>query len=300
MSAFVSGLATTPVKATRVASVETVELDRFGARGNRVFCVIDGRDRMVNGKVFADLQRVISCYHEATGELTMLFPDGARVHGEVHLGQALTIRFFSRTREVRIVDGPWSAALSGFLGAPLRLVAPEVGVDRGRQGGVSVISRASVRELAEFAGREWIDVRRFRMLVEIDGVEPYEEDSWVGRKVRIGAAVMRMRGNVGRCLITSRDPDSAKTDLPTLDLLASHRGGVHGTEPLPFGIHGEVLEPGIISVGDPVTPEVDPVALDGDPVRLDGDPVRLDGDPVRLDGDPVTLDRDRRRAPTDG
>jgi uncharacterized protein YcbX len=252
MSAFVTGLATTPVKATRIGSVDRVELDVLGARGDRAFCMIDGRDRMVNGKVFAELQTVISSYDEAAGELTMTFPDGTRVRGEVRLGEALTIRFFSEACNVRIVNGPWSAALSDFLGAPLRVVAPEVGVDRGRAGSVSLISRASVRRLAQTAGREWIDVRRFRMLVEIDGVEPYEEDSWIGRGVRIGDALVGMRGNVGRCLITSRDPDSARTDLPTLDLLASHRGDVHGTEPLPFGIHGEVLEPGVISVGDPV------------------------------------------------
>jgi uncharacterized protein YcbX len=144
-----------------------------------------------------------------------------------------------------------------LIGAPLRLVAPEVGVDRGRQGGVSLISRASVQDLAAVAARDSVDVRRFRMLIEIDGVQPYEEDSWVGRKLRIGPALVAMRGNVGRCLITSRDPDSAKADLPTLDLLASYRGQVQTTEPLPFGIHGEVLEPGVVRVGDPVW-------LDGD------------------------------------
>jgi uncharacterized protein YcbX len=252
MSAVVTGLAMTPVKATRIGVVETIELDALGARGNRSFCVIDGRHRMVNGKVLPELQTVVSSFDLGRGELTMTFPDGSEVRDLVQYGETLPIRFFSRLCEARLLTGPWSGALSKFIGAPLRLVAPDVGVDRGRHAGVSLISRASVRHLAKIAAHDSIDVRRFRMLIEIDGVEPYEEDSWVGRRLRIGPALVAMRGNVGRCLITSRDPDTAKTDLPTLDLLRCYRGDIEATEPLPLGIHGEVLEPGVVSLGDPV------------------------------------------------
>ena len=145
--------------------------------------------------------------------------------------------------------------LTEFLGKPVRLVRPEVGVDRGREGGVSVISRASVDHLAQVADTDSIDARRFRMLVEVDGVDPYAEDSWIGRPVRLGQALVVMNGNVGRCLITSRDPDSAEVNLPTLKLLADYRGsGHHSTEPLPFGIYGQVLEGGRVRLGDPVLP----------------------------------------------
>ena len=58
--------------------------------------------------------------------------------------------------------------------------------------------------------------------------------------------------HVGRCLITSRDPDTGEIDLPTLDILRDYRSGLDTTEPLPFGIHGEVIEPGRIRIGDPV------------------------------------------------
>ena len=126
-------------------------------------------------------------------------------------------------------------ALSEFFGRPLRIVAPETGVDRGARGAVSIISRASVQHLAAVAGADEIDARRFRMLIEVDGVEPYEEDSWVGREIRIGPARVRVQGNIGRCLVTSRDPDSGTIDLPTLDLLGTYRRDVPATEPLPLG-----------------------------------------------------------------
>ncbi len=92
------------------------------------------------------------------------------------------------------------------------------------------------------------------MLVEIDGVDAHAEDGWVGRAVRIGGATVSFKGHVGRCLITSRDPDSGQVDLPTLDILQDYRGSIDATEPLPFGVWGRVLEPGMVQVGDEVTP----------------------------------------------
>ncbi len=96
-------------------------------------------------------------------------------------------------------------------------------VDRGRQGGASLVSEASLARLAEIAGEDALDPRRFRMLIEVDGLAPHEEDGWVGRTFRIGDAAVRFRGHVGRCLITSRDPDTGVVDLPTLDLLGEYR-----------------------------------------------------------------------------
>jgi uncharacterized protein len=253
MGARVSGLATTAVKSTRLATVERIELDEFGARGNRAFCVIDDRGRMVNAKRFASLQTVRSRHRD--GELVLTFPDGSLAGGAVQYGETLPIKFFSHECEARLLVGPWTEALSDYIGKPLRLVEPEVGVDRGRDGGVSVISRASVQHLAEVAAEDSVDVRRFRMLIEVDGVAPYEEDSWIGRKVRIGPTLVAMHGNVGRCLITGLDPESGITTLPTLDLLGSYRRDLETTEPLPFGIYGEVLEPGPVVISDPVAVE---------------------------------------------
>ena len=91
------------------------------------------------------------------------------------------------------------------------------------------------------------------MLIEVDGVAPHEEDTWVGHRVQVGPASLAMHGHIGRCLITSRDPETAEADLPTLDLLATYRRELDSTEPLPFGIYGEVLDGGTVRIGDPVT-----------------------------------------------
>jgi uncharacterized protein len=248
----VTALSTTPVKGTRLHRVDSIELGPMGAHGNRRFFVIDNRQRMLNAKRLGELQTVVADVED--GLLRLTFPGGKTVEAPPETGSPLTTQFFSAQREARIVEGPFADALSEHLGQPVRLVEPTTGaVDRGRAGAVSLISRASLAALAEAAGESEVDARRFRMLVEIDGIPGHIEDRWVGRGVKIGDAVVRFNGHVGRCLITGRDPDTGQIDLPTLDILRGYRRDVTTSEPLPFGIYGEVLQEGTIRVGDPVT-----------------------------------------------
>jgi uncharacterized protein len=249
----VTAFLTTPVKGMRIREVDSIELSRTGARGDRAFYVVDDRGRMVNGKVVRNLQVVVPDYDPDTQELRLTFPDGSHVEGRVAHGEPVETQFFGLHDTVPEVVGPWSQAISEFFGRPLRLVASPTAVDRGIAGTTSIVSRGSLRRLAEQADQTDVDARRFRMLIEIDGVAPHEEDGWVGSEVRIGQALLRMRGHVGRCLITSRDPDTADVDLPTLELLAEYRREAPSTEPLPFGIYGEVVEGGTVRIGDPVT-----------------------------------------------
>ena len=249
----VTELWTTPVKGTRLRARDEIELERHGARDNRRFYLVDADGTMVNGKGAGALTSVVASYD--AGLLTLEFPDGSRVAGPIEPGDEIPTRFFSRTVKGRLVAGPFSEAISAHAGERLRLVqAHETAVDRGKGGGVSLISRASLARLAAEARQESVDPRRFRMLVEIDGTEAHEEDGWVGRRVRIGAALVEFSGHVGRCLVTSRDPERGEIDLPTLDILRGYRANTDTTEPVPFGIYGRVIEPGTVRVGDEVAP----------------------------------------------
>ena len=253
----VTALHTTPVKGLRVVAREAVELGADGVVDDRRFYLVDERARMVNGKVVAALHGIVATYDHGARELALAFPDGNEVAGPVALGDELQTSFFSRPTPARELQGAFAAALSEHAGRGLRLVEPvhRRALDRGRHGAVSLVSRASLQALAGLAGESEIDARRFRMLVELDGLaEAHEEDTWVGREVRVGAALVRVRGHVGRCLTTQRHPESGETDLPTLDLLRSYRGGLDTSEPLAFGVYGEVREPGRVAVGDAVSP----------------------------------------------
>jgi uncharacterized protein YcbX len=153
-----------------------------------------------------------------------------------------------------VVDGPWSDAISRFAGRPLRLIRsdePGAGVDRGL-GPVTMLSDASLDELARHAEVDGVDARRFRMLVGIAGCEPHEEDSWLGGRVRVGAAVVRLHEPVGRCAITTQNPGSGVPDFDTLREIRQYRG-MRGKE-IDFGVFGEVEAPGRVRVGDAVEP----------------------------------------------
>jgi len=253
MAITVTGLAVTPVKGMRLRAVDAVELSEVGARGNRAFYVIDDKRRLMNGKGAGRMQAVVGEYDVDAGELSFAFPSGEVVGGHVELGDEIQTNFFGSIRFAQELVGPWADALSEFMDQPVRLVAaPGTGADRGRAGSVSLMSRASLRQLAEVAGSEPVDGRRFRMLIEVDGVDPHAEDEWVRHTVRVGPALVQWHGHVGRCATTTRDPDSGEVTFPTLHVLAAYRKEHPSEEPLPFGIYGEVLEGGRVALGDAV------------------------------------------------
>jgi uncharacterized protein YcbX len=257
MTVTVARLSITPVKGTRIRCVDAVTLDADGARGDRTFYIVDASGRLVNGKRFGMLQTVLADYDEAGERLSLRLPDGDEVSGPVVLGGEIATSFFSEPRRARVLDGPWSAALSDAAGQPLRIVHGGIAADRGHEGAISLVSQGSLERLAESAidgdSPEAVDPRRFRMLIEIAGVEAHEEDRWVGRELTVGAARVRVRGHVGRCVTTTRSPDTGTVDLPTLKMLADYRLDEPTSEPLAFGVYGEVLEGGVVRVGDPVS-----------------------------------------------
>jgi MOSC domain-containing protein len=266
----VAALLTTPVKATRAREQSEIELAADGARGDRRLFLVDRRGVLVNGKKLGMLSAVSAELDERERRLTLRFPDGRVAAGPVELGEALQTRFYSRVRPARLVAGPFSEALSEHAGVAVRLVAPADGrsaVDRAGEGALTLISSASIETLAQVAGVEEVDARRFRMTVQVSGVEANEEDAWVGRELELGVARVRVEGHVGRCIVTCRDPDSGELDLPTLDLLRSYRGDLPTTEPLALGVHASVVREGVVRVGDGVRLLAQPVAPGGRSAR---------------------------------
>jgi len=86
-------------------------------------------------------------------------------------------------------------------------------------------------------------------------VEPHAEDEWVGHRIQVGEAVIELRGDVGRCAITTQNPDSGVPDFDTLRTIDAYRprtNNAAGREHIPFGVYGDVVRPGVVRVGDPV------------------------------------------------
>src|SRR3954468_20537059 len=168
-----------PVKSLHVVSPDEVELTRAGVVGDRRFWLVDRNRRLVNGKDHPELMRVQPEWDEASRRLVLAFPDGAGVGGEAEPGEPFEAELYGAAHASRTVPGPWQEALSEFVGEPLTLLWSEGGAqDRGndRGGGPTLISRGSLAPRgAEAGATEPVDGRRFRMLFEIDGIEPHEE-----------------------------------------------------------------------------------------------------------------------------
>ena len=255
MAGSVVRISIAPVKSLHLVHPEEIELTREGVVGDRRFWLLDSAGRLANGKRFPQLMQIRPEWDEATRRLAFELPGGERIDGVVEPGEPVETSLYRTPHPSRRVGGPWEDAISELAGEPLRLLWSERGaVDRGndRGGWATIVSRASLERLRVAAGEaEPPDGRQFRMLFEIDGVGAHEEDDWIGAHVRVGGAVVSPLGDVGRCVTTTRNPDTGEFAYGTLDALAGYRReGV--TEPLPLGVYCDVVEPGRVRVGDAV------------------------------------------------
>jgi uncharacterized protein YcbX len=256
VTATVARLSVAPVKSLGLVHPEEVELLDYGVRGNRRFWLVDADGRLYNGKRGGPMVQIRPEWDEESRVLALTFPGGERVEGTVELGDVVDAVMYRHPHPSRRVLGPWEAAVSEFVGEPLTLLWAEThAVDRGYRGGsISLVSRGSLERLAREGGASTpLDGRRFRMLFEIDGVPPHAEDGWLDAQVQVGEATIQLNGDVGRCVVTSQDPDRGVTDFDTLGALARYRREGRD-EDLPFGVYGTVAVPGRVRVGDPVEP----------------------------------------------
>ena len=255
MSGHVAWISVSPVKGLALGQLEECELTEAGVAGDRRFFLVDEDNRLVNSKGLGMLQQIVPSYDEETELLTLAFPDGRALSHQVSVDGALDARFWSVSVPARVVEGPWGEALSDFTGRDLRLVRADTpATDRRRSGAATLLGTGSLRAMARLLGVQNVDGRRFRMNFGVDGLAEHEEDEWLGRRVRIGQAVVVPQGNVGRCAVTTQNPETGAPDLDTLKALAAYRQDVQTTEPLPFGVYAAVAEPGRVRLGDPVEP----------------------------------------------
>jgi uncharacterized protein YcbX len=247
--ATVARINVTPVKGLGLHHPEAIELTERGVEENRRFYLISG-GRLFNGKDHGRLVRIAP--EVLNGNLSLLFPDGREVAGPVELAGAVTTNFWGRPVDGHLVAGPWSDALSDYAGANVQLVRtdePGTGIDVHLG---TVVGRASCERLAAELGVE-VDPRRFRMLLELEGTAAHEEDEWRDRAVRVGEAVVRVRGPVPRCAVTTQDPDSGAVTLDTLRGIKSYRGLRDGKQ-IDFGVYFDVEGPGRVRVSDLAEP----------------------------------------------
>ena len=90
------------------------------------------------------------------------------------------------------------------------------------------------------------DVRRLRPNILIGGVHDMDEVRWPAAELLIGTAVVRLDSLRARCPMTTVDPDTLERDPEVLRDIGRRFGGR-------LALNAEVLRPGPVRIGDPVT-----------------------------------------------
>ncbi|HEY5093703.1 MAG TPA: MOSC domain-containing protein [Candidatus Eremiobacteraceae bacterium] len=140
-----------------------------------------------------------------------------------------------------ITEAAVAERLSQDTGLRLALIDAPDGTNHD-EADVLVINEASVRQLALEWGQP-VDARRFRPNVVVGGGSAFEEEAWVGRKLRVGSTVLDVASSCVRCSITNVDPETLASDPSFLKMIAQlHRAC--------FGVYCAVSEPGYAGVGD--------------------------------------------------
>ena len=245
----VARLRVAPVKGLATVSPEQVRLDRGGVAEDRRLFLLRADGTLLTLREAPRLAAAVPHLDLGAGTVQVSLPDGSQAVSDLTAAAPeVHGRLFGKDRVGRVVPGPVAAAISALVGEPIRLVLAErtgVGWD---DSPVSILARASAAAVAAPGADGAAGTRRFRMLVEVDGVEAHGEDTWIGRDVAIGTAVVRVSHALARCVVIQHDPATGAEDWPGLAALMTTRGRTV------LGVVADVVRPGTVRVGDLVVP----------------------------------------------
>ena len=110
---------------------------------------------------------------------------------------------------------------------------------------ISLNNLATNHEVGKKLGAD-LSPLRWRGNLWFDGLEPWEEFDWVGKRVRIGTAELDVIERITRCMATTANPETGLRDAATLDTLRNSWGHEQ------FGVYGVVVKSGQIANGDKI------------------------------------------------
>lgn len=208
--------------------VQSVLVDERGLRGDREWAVYDAARKLATGKHsrrFRRMDPVFTAYARRDGDDTL-----------VTLPGKLTV--VAGTPEA-------DAALSELFDEPVTLHR-ETDIQHQDGATFSIVGTATLAELGRHEGDgRPLDPRHLRTNVVVATTEPYVEESWLGREVRVGDVVVRVTETTERCRMVG----VAQVDLPERPGMLKAIGDHHD---LMAGVYATVERPGTITVGDAV------------------------------------------------
>jgi uncharacterized protein len=268
-----------PVKSMGGERLETATLTWRGIPGDRGWAVYDEtRNGITGGKRLAPLRTCRARYPsdpiagDASPPAEITFPDGARVTSDSDeaarrlsdlAGRAVTLRALgpagSETASRLTTQGESEDTVRALMGIlpdepkPDMSEFPPERLRVLRQGNffdalpIHLLTRTTLTTLARLAPESNWDERRFRpnLFVETDDSDGYPELAWIGRRVRVGDAVIEVITGCPRCVMVTQAFDDVPQDhrvMRTLVRETKHTAGVYAG----------VVEEGEARVGDEV------------------------------------------------
>ncbi len=179
------------------------------------------------------LMAINTSVNEATGTVTLSHPDRPDLTFDPDAEQAL---FLEWVRPLMPENRSASA----------RILRPKAhGMTDTDFPSVSLLNLASNDALSSVMGQP-LSMLRWRGNIHIDGLSPWAEQGWIGKEIRIGPVLFKVREEIVRCRATTANPDTGERDADTLGALNTNFGHQN------FGVYAEVTQSGNIALGDPV------------------------------------------------
>lgn len=111
-----------------------------------------------------------------------------------------------------------------------------------------LLTGSSLAAMQERAPQSLFDIRRFRpnfMISETTPEDPFPEQAWRGRRLRIGEAIVTVTVECPRCVMTTREFEDLPQDPAVMRALVTETGGI-------LGVYASVEKPGRVCEGDSV------------------------------------------------
>lgn len=225
-----------PVKSLAGEDAAALRLDARGVAGDRAHAIYDtfkDEPRRLTVRQAPGLLRWRAAYPDVPGDA--LDPGGVplpRVTGPGGATYAWD-------------DPTLPQALSDDLGRAVTL-RRDTALMQDLGDSILVTTQATLDAVGAALGHAPLDLRRFRTNIHVAlDAAAYAEEGWEGRRLRVGDVTLDLLHPCVRCVIPTRDPDSAVKDPMILKWLTRHHGGL-------FGINARAGASGRVAVGDAV------------------------------------------------
>lgn len=238
-----------PIKSMQGVAVRELALETSGAVGDRRYGVIDAESgKLMSAKRWSQL--LMAATDDEGGRVRVSLPDGATVHADDPEASEVLSRWLGRPVRLDEVAPGTEIAYEMTLDPPndeaelFDIPAPKGSfVDLAP---VHLLTRATLDHArSRHPDLQW-DVRRFRPNVVIGGeLEPFADDGWPGRQLRIGGAVVQVRQPTVRCAMPLRAQPGLDRQRDLYDAMQS----LHANH---LGVYADVVTPGTVRVGDSV------------------------------------------------